>query len=88
MKALLQRVREARVEIAGECVGRIGPGLLVLVCSVLAYFVSPLFLLLTGFFGAGLLFAGTTGVCGMAAVLTLMPWNRRLRPAGCTTAGK
>ena len=33
MKALLQRVREARVEIAGECVGRIGPGLLVLVCA-------------------------------------------------------
>jgi D-tyrosyl-tRNA(Tyr) deacylase len=31
--SLLQRVREARVEIAGETVGRIGPGLLVLVCA-------------------------------------------------------
>jgi D-tyrosyl-tRNA(Tyr) deacylase len=30
MKALLQRVTEARVDVAGECVGRIGPGLLVL----------------------------------------------------------
>ncbi|MES2508285.1 MAG: D-aminoacyl-tRNA deacylase [Pseudomonadota bacterium] len=33
MKAVLQRVREARVEIAGETVGRIGQGLLVLVCA-------------------------------------------------------
>jgi D-tyrosyl-tRNA(Tyr) deacylase len=33
MKALLQRVREARVEIAGEPVGAIGAGLLVLLCA-------------------------------------------------------
>ena len=33
MKAVLQRVAEARVVIAGETVGRIGPGLLVLVCA-------------------------------------------------------
>ncbi len=33
MIALLQRVREARVEIAGDVVGAIGPGLLVLVCA-------------------------------------------------------
>ena len=33
MKALLQRVREARVEIAREVAGAIGPGLLVLVCA-------------------------------------------------------
>lgn len=33
MKALLQRVREARVEIASEVAGAIGPGLLVLVCA-------------------------------------------------------
>ncbi|WP_295853575.1 D-aminoacyl-tRNA deacylase [uncultured Xylophilus sp.] len=33
MIALLQRVREARVEIAGDTVGAIGPGLLALVCA-------------------------------------------------------
>lgn len=27
--------------------------------------------------GAGLLFAGVTGFCGMARLLKVMPWNRR-----------
>ena len=33
MIALLQRVRSARVEVDGQAVGAIGPGLLVLVCA-------------------------------------------------------
>ena len=33
MKAVLQRVAEARVDIFGQTVGQIGPGLLVLVCA-------------------------------------------------------
>jgi D-tyrosyl-tRNA(Tyr) deacylase len=33
MMALLQRVRDARVEVAGRVVGEIGPGLLVLLCA-------------------------------------------------------
>lgn len=33
MLALVQRVREARVDIAGSTVGAIGPGLLVFVCA-------------------------------------------------------
>jgi D-tyrosyl-tRNA(Tyr) deacylase len=33
MLALIQRVREARVDVAGETVGAIGSGLLVLVCA-------------------------------------------------------
>ncbi|GAB4216995.1 MAG: D-aminoacyl-tRNA deacylase [Rhodoferax sp.] len=33
MLAVLQRVTQARVDVAGETVGAIGPGLLVLVCA-------------------------------------------------------
>ncbi|MFM2263042.1 MAG: hypothetical protein RI959_1718 [Pseudomonadota bacterium] len=33
MKAVLQRVSQARVEVAREVVGQIGPGLLVLLCA-------------------------------------------------------
>ena len=30
MRAVVQRVREARVEVSGRCVGEIGPGMLIL----------------------------------------------------------
>ena len=33
MQALIQRVAQASVTVAGECVGQIGPGLLVLLCA-------------------------------------------------------
>lgn len=50
-------------------------GLCVLGGSLLAYFVNPQFLFLTGFFGLGLTFAGLTGFCGLARVMAKMPWN-------------
>lgn len=34
MRALLQRVQEARVDVAGHTIGQTGPGLLVLVCAM------------------------------------------------------
>lgn len=59
-------------------------GTTVLAATLLGAFVSPWFLLLTGFFGAGLAFAGATGTCGLAVVLAAMPWNRQ---AGATSTG-
>ena len=33
MIALLQRVKEARVDVGDRCTGQIGPGLLLLICA-------------------------------------------------------
>lgn len=72
-------VIRARVPISIMRQVQIVVGAGVLAGTLLAWLVSPWFLLLTGFFGAGLIFAGVTGTCGMAALLAVMPWNRSLR---------
>lgn len=51
-------------------------GSLVLLGTLLGAFLTPWFLLLSGFIGAGLTFAGLSGTCGMASMLGKMPWNR------------
>lgn len=56
---------------------QIGAGSLVLLGVLLGFLVSPVFFGLSAFVGAGLVFAGVSGFCGMAKVLALMPWNRR-----------
>lgn len=55
---------------------RIGAGFLVLLGLILAWTISPWFLGLTAFIGAGLTFAGITNFCGMALILARMPWNQ------------
>jgi hypothetical protein len=55
---------------------QIAAGSLVLLGLALAAFVSPAWAALSAFIGAGLLFAGISGWCGMARLLALMPWNR------------
>ncbi|HKE95564.1 MAG TPA: rhodanese family protein [Povalibacter sp.] len=57
---------------------QIWAGTLVLLGVILGATVSAAFYLLAGFVGAGLVFAGVTGTCGMARFLQLMPWNRRM----------
>ena len=51
-------------------------GLLVLLGTLGALLVHPAFLYLALFVGAGLTFAGATGWCGMAYLLSKMPWNK------------
>ncbi|TCZ52777.1 rhodanese family protein [Roseicella aquatilis] len=55
---------------------QIAAGSLVLLGMVLGTAVAPAFYALSAFVGAGLVFAGVTGTCGMARLLRLMPWNR------------
>lgn len=56
---------------------QIAAGSLVLLGAALGALVHPGFHALSAFVGAGLLYAGTSGFCGMAHLLALMPWNRR-----------
>ena len=56
---------------------QIAAGSLILAGVLLGWLVAPVWFGLAGIVGGGLLVAGTTGWCGMAKVLALMPWNRR-----------
>ncbi len=55
---------------------QIAAGSLVLLGLILSNTVAPAWILLTWFVGAGLVFAGVSGFCGMARLLAVMPWNR------------
>lgn len=55
---------------------RIAAGSLVLTGVLLGWLVTPYAYGLSGFVGAGLLFAGITDTCGMGMLLARMPWNQ------------
>ncbi|MCW8130696.1 MAG: rhodanese-like domain-containing protein [Planctomycetota bacterium] len=55
---------------------RICAGALVLGGALLSWFVHPAYVALSGFVGAGLIFAGITDTCGMGVMLARMPWNQ------------
>jgi rhodanese-related sulfurtransferase len=55
---------------------RIAAGSLVLIGTALGLWVHPLGFGLAAFVGAGLVFAGVTDTCGMAMILSAMPWNQ------------
>jgi rhodanese-related sulfurtransferase len=64
---------------------RIAAGVLVLSGVVLGTWVHPAFYGLSGFVGAGLIFAGVTDWCGMGLLLARAPWNQcGTPPAGIT----
>ena len=54
----------------------IAAGFLVLSGVLLSQFVNPAFIWLSGFIGAGLIFAGSTDWCGMGMLIARLPWNQ------------
>lgn len=66
--------RKAPLEIMRQV--QIAAGSLVVAGVVLGFAIHPGFFALSAFVGAGLVFAGATGFCGMATLLAAMPWNR------------
>lgn len=71
--------RKQPIEIMRQV--QIVAGSLVVLGVALGLLVAPPFLALSAFVGAGLVFAGSTGWCGMAKLLAVMPWNRAARKA-------
>ena len=69
-------VKERRQPWALERQVRIAAGSLVLITLGLAVVVSKMWLIGTGFVGAGLVFAGVSNLCIMSSVLGRLPWNR------------
>ena len=65
-KAPLELMRQVQI-IAGS---------LVVIGALMGAFVHPGWIVLSAVVGAGLFLAGATGVCGMARMLMLAPWNR------------
>jgi rhodanese-related sulfurtransferase len=76
-RAGLPVARDHRQPIALMRQVQIAAGSLVLAGVLLGALVAPGFFALSGLVGAGLVFAGISGTCGLAHLLRLMPWNRR-----------
>ena len=69
--------RDEKAPWALERQVRFAAGLLVLIGVLLSIFVHPYFIGLSGFVGAGLVFAAVTDTCTMGMILLKMPWNNR-----------
>jgi rhodanese-related sulfurtransferase len=55
---------------------RVTAGFLVCLGALLGWLVHPVFIALSAFVGAGLIYAGVTDTCGMGMLLARMPWNQ------------
>jgi len=55
---------------------RIAAGSLVILSLVLGRYIAADFLWIGAFVGLGLVYAGISNTCGMAKILSLMPWNK------------
>jgi rhodanese-related sulfurtransferase len=70
----VRRLRNAPLPLMRQV--QITAGSLVLLGLILSNTVAPAWILLSWFVGAGLVFAGVSGFCGMARLLAVMPWNK------------
>ncbi|MCH7903513.1 MAG: rhodanese-like domain-containing protein [Armatimonadetes bacterium] len=59
---------------------RLVAGLLILLGTILALTVASGWIFVALGVGAGLTFAGLTGICGMSSLFALLPWNRPRKP--------
>jgi hypothetical protein len=69
-------VRNASSSWSIERQVRLIVGVLLIVGVALTLTVSPYWIVLPGFLGLGLTFAGATNFCGMGILVSKMPWNR------------
>lgn len=80
-KAGLPVITDAKAPLEIMRQVQIAAGSLILIGALLGVLASPYWFGLSAFVGAGLLFAGVSGFCGMARLLMLAPWNRAPAPA-------
>jgi rhodanese-related sulfurtransferase len=86
-RAGLPVVTDRRQPIELQRQVQIGAGSLAFLGTLLGLFVSTWFFAVPAFVGAGLIFAGVTGFCGMAKILMRAPWNRAVfDPTGQASA--
>jgi hypothetical protein len=78
IEANLPVTRSAVKVISLERQVRITAGAIVFTGVILARFVNFNFIWLSGFVGAGLVFAGISDFCGIGLLLAKMPWNKRI----------
>ena len=64
---------------------QITAGFLIVSGVVLGALVNPWLYGISAFVGCGLIFAGLSGWCGMAKLLSVMPWNKA--SASCCSSG-
>ena len=77
-KAGLPVVRDAKQPLELQRQVQIGAGSRILLGVILGSLVAPGWYALSGFVGAGLIMAGVSGFCGLARVLLVMPWNKKM----------
>jgi rhodanese-related sulfurtransferase len=70
----MERTKNAPISIFRQV--QIVAGSLVFLGTVLGAVVSPYFLILSGFVGAGLVFAGVTNTCALGMLLAKLPYNQ------------